>query len=66
MGRRFKGGLFVVLRGGQHSVACMLLTRYVYTPFSDILSKDYKGLTNLLIGAPDSDKPATTIPSQSN
>ena len=33
---------------------------------SNTLSKDHKGLTNLLISAPDSDKPATTVPSWAN
>ena len=66
MGRRFRGGHFVFPRRGRHSIACVLLTRYAYTPLSDTLSKDHKGLTNLLIGAPDSDKLATTIPSQTD
>ena len=71
MGRRFRGGRYVVPRGGQCSncrcsIACALLTRYVYTPLSNTLSKDHEGFTNLLIGAPDSDKLATTVPSQTN
>ena len=61
MGRRFRGGCFVVPRGGQ--IACTLLMRYTYMLFSNMLSKDHKGLTNLLVSAPDSDKLATTIPS---
>ena len=41
----------------------MLLTRYMYMLLSNMLSKDHKGLTNLLISAPDSDELATTVPS---
>ena len=66
MGKRLRGGHFVVSRGGQHSVACMLLTRYAYTLLSNMLSKDYEGLTNLLISAPNSDKLVTTVPSQTD
>ena len=66
VGRRLRGGLFVVLRRGQCSIACTLLTRYMYMPFGNTLFKDHKGLTNLLISAPDSDKLTTTIPSQTN